>query len=152
MTTKTLTKKQEMEEARNDARKRLHTFLDDNPLVYTVLKHVSSSGMTRHISCYCTAINEGTGRSNIVDITFYVARLLGYRRNYKDGGLVVGGCGMDMGFHVVYSLSSLLFREGFKCFGKDCGANDHNNDHKCDRVKGKHHHRDGGYALRHEWL
>ena len=38
-------------------------------------------------------------------------------------GYKVGGCGMDMGFHLVYTLSSLLYKK--------------------DR---------GGYELRHEWL
>jgi hypothetical protein len=51
-----------------------------------------------------------------------------------------------MGFAAVYELSSMLYPNGFNCLGNRCPANDHFN-----RVDVKHH-RDGGYALRHEWL
>ena len=32
-------------------------------------------------------------------------------RKYKNDAVVVGGCGMDMGFHLVYTLSYVLFKE-----------------------------------------
>jgi hypothetical protein len=44
-------------------------------------------------------------------------------------GIIMGGCGMDMGFHLVYSLSSILYRNGYRCLGKGCPSNDHANDH-----------------------
>ncbi len=99
--------------------------------VYTVLKHVSSSGMTRHISCIIAV--ERDGKPEVMDISWSVAKVLG-RKCADDGGVIVGGCGMDTGFHLVYSLSRRLFREGFKCLGKDCHANDHFNYRNCDKV------------------
>jgi hypothetical protein len=48
----------------------------------------------------------------ITDITYYAAAVLDYPLVEVNGSraLRVGGCGMDMGFHAVYSLSSVLFR------------------------------------------
>ena len=78
---------------------------DHNLTVYTVLRSVSASGMTRHIS-FKVAEN-----SNIYDITYLVARVLGERLNDRNGynTIKVNGCGMDMGFHMVYNLSSVLY-------------------------------------------
>ena len=48
--------------------------------------------------------------------------------NRKAEAIRVGGCGMDMGFHVVYNLSRALYRDGrFVCMGEDCPSNDHSN-------------------------
>ena len=83
-----------------------------------------------------------------------VADVLGYRRA-KDGSLVVGGCGMDMGYSVAYGLSSTLFRDDFACIGEGCPSNDHANDNdgswSREKNKGRQH-SDGGYALRHSWI
>ena len=56
--------------------------------IYTVLDHVSSSGMTRYISAYVPYISDG-GKPDIICIA----------RERR-----VTGCGMDMGFHLAYSL------------------------------------------------
>lgn len=126
----------------------LAKWLKPGDTVYTDVKRVSSSGMTRHISCYIVRKGE------IYDITYYVGVLLGERRNADTGGLVIGGCGMDMGFHTVYALSRRLFPNGFKCVGEKCRSNQHFNDHECrrDTFKGKKHTGDGGYALNQQWL
>lgn len=72
--------------------------------VYTILRHVSASGMQREISCHVIENGEPRG------ITHYVAALLGQRMvNNSHVALVVRGCGMDMGFHVVDSLASALY-------------------------------------------
>jgi hypothetical protein len=74
--------------------------------LYTKLEKVSSSGMSRQIKVL-----------DIKDETpsywsYYVSKILGY--TLKDNGaLVVKGCGMDMGFHVIYSLSQTLFNDGY---------------------------------------
>ena len=80
-------------------------FNGDSLTVYTVLRSVSASGMTRHISL---KVAEG---SNIYDITYLVANALGEKVSDRNGynTIKVNGCGMDMGFHLVYSLSSVLF-------------------------------------------
>ena len=87
---------------------------EDNLTIYTVLRSVSASGMTRHIS-----LKMAQG-SNIYDITYLVAQALGERVSDRNGynTIKVNGCGMDMGFHLVYNLSSVLFhgqeRAGYK--------------------------------------
>lgn len=50
----------------------------------------------------------------IRDISYLVAQACEFRYNKNRGALVIGGCGMDMGYHVVYSLSSVL---GYKKSG-----------------------------------
>jgi hypothetical protein len=91
----------------NYSREQLLThYLREGSTVYTVLRSVSSSGMTRHISLLVAHGDE------ITDITYYAAGVLGdslYERN-GHRSIKVNGAGMDMGFHLVYSLSSVLFR------------------------------------------
>lgn len=119
--------------------------------VYTTLKHVSASGMSRSIAVIvmheCKPWN----------LTRMVAKACGWKVDDKHDGVRIGGCGMDMGYHLVYSLAGTLFREsGFYCTGKEgCPANDHNNE----RYQGtpasftvERRHSDAGYALSHRWL
>jgi hypothetical protein len=146
-----MTKAEEKRRETEQAKIRLMDLLNDTGHVYTVLNHVSSSGMTRHISCYVAVVIQHTKKPAIVNITWYISKMLDLKRSRNNGGLVVGGCGMDMGYHIVYSLSSALYKNGFKCFGKDCHSNDHVNG-PCKRIKGRKHHKDGGYALTQEWL
>jgi len=88
--------------------------------VYTSLKHVTRSGMYRVIELYI--IQDNTP----FRITGFAADLLeGYDLRHE--GAKAHGCGMDMGFHLVYNLSSRLFPDGFDCIGKDCPSNDHMN-------------------------
>lgn len=74
-------------------------------VVHTVLRRVSASGMSRRISVLAVVQDAERG-PRVCDVSHHVARAVGFRL-HKDG-LVVGGCGMDMGVHVVYSLSSVL--------------------------------------------
>ena len=74
----------------------------DLPAVYTVLRHVSRSGMRRRIDLYAVVDNKP------VYLTGYAAGLMG-ERVHKDGGIVMNGCGMDMGFELVYRLSKALW-------------------------------------------
>lgn len=77
----------------------------ESPRVFTVLRHVSSSGMSRDVSCL--VVVDGALR----DISWHVARVTGFTLRDSHGRWVVrvSGCGMDMGFHVVYALSHYLF-------------------------------------------
>ena len=140
----TITKKSK-NEMEIESIKYLKNIYKPGDTVSTALYKVSSSGMSRHIAVMAS-IN---GR--VVNISYQVARALGYRLNKNQDALVVGGCGMDMGFSVAYNLSSALFKKGFSCIGeaKRCPSNDHSNG---DRVYTKHLHKSGGYALRHSWL
>jgi predicted HAD superfamily phosphohydrolase len=89
---------------------------------YTVTRKVSSSGMTRRISVF---VVDSDG--DLRDISYYVGAVLGWSITDVMGHRTVrvDGCGMDMGFHLVYSLSYALYRDTDK-----------------ERA---------GYVIRHEW-
>ena len=70
--------------------------------VWAKINHVSRSGMSRNID-FLLIINNRP-----YNISARVADLIGYGLA-KDGSIKVGGCGMDMAFHVVYTLSCELF-------------------------------------------
>jgi len=92
---------------RDYAREQLLTnYVSEGTRVYTILRHRSSSGMSRDISL---VVADSDGR--ISDITFYAAAALGDRLIESKGyrAIRVSGAGMDMGFHLVYNLSSVLF-------------------------------------------
>ena len=58
-------------------------------------------------------------------------------KGFKQGGAIIQGCGMDMGFSLVYELGAYLWPEGTdKPHGTRNGEPDS----------------DGGYALNHRWL
>jgi hypothetical protein len=80
----------------------LREILEEGDTVYCILRGVSASGMSRRIDFY----SFKTGRP--FWLSGYMATSLGLRRA-KDRGLVVQGCGMDMGFHVVTCLAFRLF-------------------------------------------
>jgi len=131
---KTLTSKQaERLEAAHQAKEYLLTILKPASKVYTTVNKVASSGMSRTLSCYVVVDNE------IVCINWYIERLGLFKRN-DQGHLKVSGCGMDMGFHVVYNLGRTLFPEGFQVEGRGRNGDTSGFD------------RDGGYALKHSWL
>lgn len=114
----TKTKQTEREEARTAI---LRLLDKENPRLYTVLRHVSRSGMTRDISVMAVA-KDG----QVWNVSYYAGLLLGWQVRDTLGSRTVrvSGCGMDMGFHLVYSLSHYLY-EGL------------------DRA---------GYVIRHEWM
>ena len=117
----------------------LRKLIKPGDMVYTCLRSVSSSGMSRQISVHVPIAEtrsltpkDGGKRKHkrvlvIRDVSNYVATLIDERQNPRNGALIVGGCGMDMGFHVVYSLGRVLY-------------------------PAKEGQRDGGYSLKHEWL
>ena len=105
-----------------------------------ILRHVSRSGMSREIS-----LLKGE-----LDITWNVAHFLGYKQGNR-GGIKISGCGMDMGFALVYELSRKLFENKFKCIGEKCRASDHLNKPYLKR-DGKMLHSDASYALNMRWL
>ena len=80
----------------------LKKIFESNKKVYCVLKKVSSNGMNRQISFFTIKDNEH------INLNSYIVKLLGYNGDYN--AVKVGGCGMDMGFSVVYNLSSKVFK------------------------------------------
>lgn len=104
--------------------------------VYTKLESVSASGMSRRISLYVVHPAKNGNPAHIANITYSAAVVMG--RNVSDkGGISVNGCGMDMGFALVYDLGASLWPKGTpKPHGMRNGEPD----------------KAGGYALKHEWL
>jgi hypothetical protein len=91
--------------------------------VFTILDSVSRSGMSRQVRP--VILKDGAD----FHPTWAVGVLTG--RRVKRGGthdsLTIGGCGFDAGHDLVYSLSHVLYPEGFGCIGEDCPSNDHSN-------------------------
>lgn len=106
-----------------DAKARLLEWVKPGDTVYTILRHVSRSGMQREIGLVLIDKDGDTKHPNHA-----AATVLGWPLNKNGDGLKVGGCGMDMGFHLVYELSAALFP---RKAGGDV---------------------DGGYALKQRWL
>jgi hypothetical protein len=109
---------------RSEAIERLRKLFigDDSPVILTINRHTSASGMTRDISLLY--VKGGA----IHNITYSAALALEWPLSEKSGNraIRVQGVGMDMGFHTVYTLSRVLYRD----------------------IQGT----DAGYCLRQEWL
>ena len=90
-----MTKKQDQQNAVAELNKILSDIPTDT--IYTVLRHVSSSGMQREISI--KMIDAG----RIIHLDYLLSTALEMTQG-KHNGIVVRGCGMDMGFHIVHNI------------------------------------------------
>lgn len=111
--------------------------------IYTFLNHCSASGMTRHISCYIARIDnkpesKSYQKAYLENITYHIGRILG-NKVADDGGVVISGCGADMGFMLVYEVGGLLYPNGD---GKTITG----------RNNSKEVETDGGYLLTQKWI
>ena len=88
-----------------------------------MLRHCSASGMTRAIGIHAVAKDK-----TIVRLDYLAVKLGVGNFDKKNGGIKTTGCGMDMGFDLVYRLSRKIFT----------AAPGHPND--------------GGYNLKHQWI
>jgi len=104
-----------------------------NRIVYTKCNHVSNSGMFRLISCFVIVNNKP------INIDWYIEKITNYKRDKRREGLRVSGCGMDMGFSVVYNLGSCLYPHGD---GKTITGRNGDTEPETD----------GGYLLKQKWL
>lgn len=102
------------------------------PQLYTVLRHVSGSGMSRSISL-CYVNKQGV----ICELDYWLCKALGYTFDKNNGGVKVSGCGMDMGYHLVYNVGAAVYPKGTK---KPRGTRNGEPDTS------------GGYSLNHSWL
>ena len=91
-----------------EAKATLRRWLRPGDTVHTILDHVSRSGMQRHIRIVIIKCDSEKGEPVTLHPNHAVACVLGYSQAKRDG-LVVGGCGMDMGFHIVHSLGYALW-------------------------------------------
>jgi hypothetical protein len=134
----------------------LREILAPGDTIYCVLRNVSKSGMSRRIDLYKMIDEEPR----------YLSQLVADATDHKmsdAGGIVVGGCGMDMGFHLVYCLGRVLWPEGFGTLSLG-GIRPVSREDAAQLVaEGKTQFRgrngdstgwdsDGGYALKSSWL
>lgn len=123
-------------EEKAEALEVLRNTLKPGDTVYTIVRHVSSSGMSRVIDLLVFKNNQpqyiSWAASKVMDWT--------YDRNHD--GLKVGGCGMDMCFHTVYTLGRYLFPDGFQLAKNQYGRNGDTSGFDPD----------GGYALNYKNL
>lgn len=103
------------QEQRAEAIDSLRAFLKPGDTVTTTVMHVSRSGMSRVIMCQAVGMQDG--KPYIRDISWLVSRAVGYPLDEKNGGVKIGGCGMNMCFALVYELGSVLFPDGFGIVG-----------------------------------
>lgn len=108
-------KKREQQEAVT----KLREHLKPGNTVYTILRHCSQSGMQRRISLVVFKKNKP------LFLDYWASKALGWRLDRDKEGIIVSGCGMDMGFHLVYTMSRVIFKGARK---------------------------DSGYKLDHRWL
>ena len=111
MTTATMSKKEQKKLDYDYAKEQLLTyFLTEGDTVYTVLRSVAPSGMSRTMSL------KVAKNGKIQDLTYYASVVLDYPLVEVNGSraIRVGGAGMDLGFHVVYSLARVLFRDKYE--------------------------------------
>jgi hypothetical protein len=149
---------------RAEACAKLRVILKPGDTVYTVLNHVSRSGMSRSISLYTVVDGEN------IYLTGYAARALGEKRDKYDG-ITLPGCGMDMGFALVYNLGYTLWPNGFGILPEGGKLMPKSGEYKRPETKEEAHDMEaqgfkfcgrngeptgwdnnGGYALKQKWL
>lgn len=144
-----------------EAFQRLREWLKPGDTVHTIVEHVARSGMSRSIRVVILRDGEALHPNHAVSV------LLGLSRAKRGDGMIVGGCGMDMGFHVVNSLGYALFGEEAE-HGKGKAANklrkaiyeaDKHYWHQGGKTEkpdwnkpGREWFAGAGYALKHRWL
>jgi len=82
----------------------LRQWMPKGTRVFTILRSVSRSGMRREISVVVFL----PGDDRPIHPNHHISQVLGLRRG-KSGGVVLNGCGMDMGFHLIYELAHVLY-------------------------------------------
>lgn len=121
---------------REEALTTLRKWLKPGATVYTILEHHAASGMSRYIRVVIPYVRDN-GEIDFIHPNHAVAKALGLRRNDKREGMLIQGCGMDMGFEIVYRLGAALWPDGTS---EPHGTR--NGEPDCA----------GGYALKHRWL
>tara|TARA_Y100001963_G_scaffold123097_1_gene172845 strand:- start:30 stop:365 length:336 start_codon:yes stop_codon:yes gene_type:complete len=94
---------------RAESIERLREIFPKGSRVHTICRHVSQSGMSRDISVIkCGGVWQLSPSylvSQAVEMPFKVSN--------GHNAVRVRGAGMDMGFHLVYNLSQVLYGDGY---------------------------------------
>lgn len=94
------TKKQRLKE---EAIQSLRKLINPKEGITIVIKSVSRSGMMRKMKVYTRDLNY--------HLSLLVADALEWWYDNDSNAVKVGGCGMDMAFHLAYTLSHVLYTE-----------------------------------------
>ena len=137
---------------RDGARETLRELLPPGTTVFTVLRHVSRSGMSRSIDAYL--VTEHDGQPDHRWLSRLISKATGISFDERREALKMNGAGQDMGYAIIHDLGYTLYPDGFMCTGdgvgrRGCPSNDHSNG---DRDYTLHQHNSGGYALHHDWI
>lgn len=133
-----MSKKSEKEAERQEAIERLRELCPPGTTIYTVLRHVSRSGMSRLITV--CMVKDG----RIRDLTWDAGKALDWPLPSGKRGIRTDGAGMDMGFHLVHSLS-------YAIHGMQGKGTTRTPSGMCP-VQPTPENYGAGYSLRHEWL
>lgn len=89
------------EEERQEAIQKLRNWINKDTGIVIVIKSISKSGMSRKMEIYTRDLD--------LHLSYHVSKALDWRM--KGDSVLVSGCGMDMAFHLAYSLSHVLYSE-----------------------------------------
>ena len=92
--------------------------------VYTVVRSVAASGMSRRITLLAAVeetrtVNLRIGELSVVtgpaiaELDYWVQTLRDQKHDSDKAGVFIPGCGMDMGFAIVYDLAQALYGDGY---------------------------------------
>jgi hypothetical protein len=83
--------------------------------VFTIVRHVSASGMSRNISVLALTLDAlGDNPARFIHPNWAVSKAIGWPTARSSGAhdaIAVKGCGMDMAEHLVQTLSYALYGE-----------------------------------------
>lgn len=82
---------------------------NSKPFFYTLVRHVARSGMSRTISVHYVDSRSG----ELQQLNYVTSVLLGLPMDPLRDGVKITGCGMDMGFSIVYDLASFALKDGY---------------------------------------
>lgn len=98
---------EERQQLREEGVQKLKELAPEGSHLYIVLRHTSQSGMVRHISAFVIQDNYPICLDRLIV-------KLGLFKLTKGGeAMLVHGCGMDMGFHVVYETARAVYGNGY---------------------------------------
>ena len=106
--------------ARDEAIERLRQWLKPGDTVWTILRHCSRGHTRRtidliHLTTKYPANVQcaSAGEVQVLALSWNAADILGLKHDRDREGLIINGCGEDMGFRLVYELSKALFDDGY---------------------------------------
>lgn len=92
------------------AKTRLLEYLPKNATIFMYVQSVAKSGMSRWIKPIIFYEYEGEKYHH--NIGYYIAKVCGLPLN-TNGAVQIRGCGMDMGFALVYDLAYRLYDDPY---------------------------------------